>query len=268
MPWYPKDSLRKNIILGVYSPTDVIEYMKPVLNFLWKNIYKKTFSSPGLRWVEKFHFERFNKRLKKITHVHPFSKIINLKEIIINGSSFKNLSEIISLVREFNFKKKLFVPHSLMRIHGDLHFQNILIGQDPNDFILMDPRGDLKGSDIYYDMGKLWHSFNGKYDLIHTDLSHVLSLNNKFSEFKLNYGPQNIVNNYNSIKKLFIYLMKKYPIAKDKDWEIKTQFSEFMHFSSLMYFHLNFDKKENRALSLYLSAVILGNKLIKKLEIK
>ena len=268
MPWYPRDSLRKNIILGAHSPVDVIKHIKPVLNFLWKNVYKKTSSSPGLNWVEKFHFERFEERLKKIRNIYPFNKIINLKEIIINSSYYKNLPEIVGKVREFNGQNKLFVPRSLMRIHGDLHFQNILIGLSPNDFILMDPRGDLRGSDIYYDIGKLWHSFNGKYDLIHTDLSRVEGLNNKFFEFKFDYGPQNIVNNYQLINNLFVPLMKKYPIAKDKDWEIKTQFSEFMHFSSLMYFHLKFDKIENRALSLYLSAIILGSKLIKKLNIK
>ena len=72
------------------------------------------------------------------------------------------------------------VPKSLYQIHGDLHFQNILVGDSSKNFILADPRGDKEGSDIFYDMGKLWHSFNGKYDLIHTDISTTKFLKNKY----------------------------------------------------------------------------------------
>ena len=60
--------------------------------------------------------------------------------------------------------------------------------------------------------------------------------------------------------------MKNYPISKDKDWILKTKFAEFMHFSSVMHFHLKFDKLEKTALTLYLSAILLGNNLIKQLK--
>ena len=38
-------------------------------------------------------------------------------------------------------------------IHGDLHFQNILIDLSKQSFILADPRGEAKGSTL-----KIWHS--------------------------------------------------------------------------------------------------------------
>ena len=62
-------------------------------------------------------------------------------------------------------------PKALRMIHGDLHFQNILIDfGNKRKFVLADPRGELGGSDIYYDLGKLWHSCNALYDFIHTDM--------------------------------------------------------------------------------------------------
>ena len=115
-------------------------------------------------------------------------------------------------------------------------------------------------------MGKLWHSFNGKYDLIHTDISVSKILNNKYTDYELVFGPNYLVDTYNSIEKSFMKLMKKYPISNDKNWLLKTNFAEFMHFSSLTIFHLKNVKIENRAVSLYLSAVILGTKLIDQLK--
>jgi hypothetical protein len=103
----------------------------------------------------------------------------------------------------------------LKRIHGDLHFQNILIGKEPSDFLLADPRGDLEGLDIYYDLGKLWHSFNGKYDLIHTDISHTQVLEDKHSNYKLSFGPQYLLDTYSSIKITFENMMKNCWNIKD-----------------------------------------------------
>lgn len=71
-------------------------------------------------------------------------------------------------MREYSDMYNCFTPQELVMIHGDFHFQNILISDDYSDFVIADPRGELAGSDIFYDFGKLWHSFDGKYDLIHT----------------------------------------------------------------------------------------------------
>ena len=51
-------------------------------------------------------------------------------------------------------------------------------------FIGVSDRHRHDGSDIYYDMGKLWHSFHGKYDLIHSDFSEL-----KKSEMLFNISP-------------------------------------------------------------------------------
>jgi len=267
MPWFPKDNLRKKIISGVYGLKDIERNMLPILNFLWKNLYKKQRKPVPINWVNKKHFQRFYKRFEHISEIEPFKKIVKLNNIEINGIIYQNLPNVINKLKKFNDVTNLFTPNYLSQIHGDLHFQNILIGDNPSDFTLADPEGDCNGSDIFYDMGKLWHSFNGKYDLIHTGFSEIKNLSNQNSVFELSYGPKYLVETYNSIEGSFIKLMKNYPISKDKNWIIKTKFAEFMHFSSVMHFHLKFDKTENLALTLYLSAIILGNNLIKQLKL-
>jgi len=266
MPWYNRDSLRKAIITGEIDYKNINLYMKPILDFLWSKLYICIDKNPSTTWVNKNHFDRYHNRIRKIRNLYPFNKIFNKKKIIINNIEYENLPLIINKIQNFNKNKKLFNPRKLYRIHGDLHFQNILIGRTHEDFILADPRGDIN-SDIFYDMGKLWHSFNGKYDLIHTNISKSKIINNDFSNFELDFGPKYLISHYNFIfEKIVILINNNYPIAKDSNWKLKTEFSEFMHFSSLLNFHLEHDKIENKALCLYLVAVILGNKLINQLK--
>lgn len=266
MPWYPKDNLRKKIISGVFGLKDIEEHMLPILDFLWKNLYKQQKKNIHIDWVNKKHFQRFYNRFDQICKIQPFKDIGKLNKIEINGKNYQNLPQLIDWLKNFNDKYKIFIPNYLSQIHGDLHFQNILIGDNPNDFIIADPEGDYNGSDVFYDMGKLWHSFNGKYDLIHSGFSEIKMLSSNGSVFNLNYGPKYLVETYNSIEPCFIKLMKNYPISKDRNWILKTKFAEFMHFSSVMHFHLKFDKLEKTALTLYLSAILLGNNLIKQLK--
>ena len=265
MQWYPRPSLRKNIISGLYEAKDVKNCMVPILNFLWNDLYKVRKNNINIDWVNKKHFERFYERFKIISKISPFKNITKSNKIIINNKPYKNLPELVNWLKDFNDKYKFFVPKSLSQIQGDLHFQNILIGDNPEDFILADPRGDRDGSDIFYDMGKLWHSFNGKYDLIHTDISMSKILDTRYSKYELILGPKYLLNTYSSINKNIENMMSKYPISDDKNWLLKTKFSEFMHFSSVNYFHLKNDKIESRAVTLYLSAIILGTELIDEL---
>lgn len=62
-----------------------------------------------------------------------------------------------------------------VRFHGDLHFENILVTNNPNSpFIMLDWRqdfaGDLDIGDIYYDLAKLAHGFIISHQLIHENL--------------------------------------------------------------------------------------------------
>ena len=266
MPWYPMDNLRQKIISGVFGLKEINYNIRPILNFLWKNLYKKKINNANLSWVNKKHFERFYTRLSRLKKCYPFNKILKFDKIILNGKEYENLPILVDKIKIFSDKSKIFTPKHLVQIHGDLHFQNILIGDNPEDFMLADPQGDNKGSDIYYDAGKLWHSFNGKYDLIHSDLSDLKIISLKKNSFNINFGPDYLLNIYNSIEELFINIMKDYPISNDKNWLLKTKFSEFMHFSSVMDFHLKFDKKEKKAILMYLSSIILGSKILDQIK--
>ena len=59
-------------------------------------------------------------------------------------------------------------------IHGDLCFSNIMIDNNLNFIKVIDPRGKFGKYDIYgdyrYELAKLLHSIDGKYDYIIKDM--------------------------------------------------------------------------------------------------
>ena len=140
----------------------------------------------------------------------------------------------------------------------------MLVAPDCKNFILADARGDLTGSDIYYDMGKLFHSFNGKYDLIHTDIAQAKITNetDQSIEIDINLGSDPLIETYDNIGKLVKKSLSNYPISRDKNWILKSKFNEAMHFSSLMYFHMEYNQQENRALCLYVQAIRLLTEIL------
>ena len=172
----------------------------------------------------------------------------------------KILCERSALIKEM-------APKELRMIHGDLHFQNILIDLSKKpSFILADPRGEAKVSDIYYDLGKLWHSCNALYDFIHTDMFEIIVNENEIKFSIFNKKQQSIYKNILDFLK--VELPKYEQIKNDPLWEKKVLFSEAMHLASVMPFHLKNDGKEERAILLFVRGVLLLNKFIDKYEIE
>ena len=96
--------------------------------------------------------------------------------IVVNGKKYKSLNEIMSLL-EVVIKKELLDVRKFCIIHGDMCFANILIDEKLNFIKLIDPRGKFGEFDIYgdqrYEIAKLFHSVDGKYDYIIKDLFEV-----------------------------------------------------------------------------------------------
>lgn len=267
MPWYDLENLRKKIICGKFDEHMTVSFLENIFNFLWNDLYTLKHTEVPNNWISKVHFDRFWHRYKSTISYEPFNRIHQKKEIIINGKSFNNLETLYKKVQEIQERTGIFKPSHLSMTHGDLHFQNMLVAPDHKNFILADPRGDLSGSDIFYDMGKLFHSFNGKYDLIHTDIAQtkIISETDENIEININLGSDPLITTYNSIGKLIIDSLKNYPVSEDKNWILKSKFNEAMHFSSLMYFHMQYNSNENRALCLYIQAIRLLTDIIDEL---
>lgn len=268
MPFYDLPNLRKNILSGKFTKKDILFYLRKIVNFVFVDLYKRLDTKVDDSWLDRTHYDRVINRfdyLKGSSNI--FKELLNCKTIVINNKVYKNLPSLISEIKNNDYVNEHVVPTTLYRIHGDLHFQNMLIDEINEDFILADPRGELSGSDIFYDMGKLYHSVNGKYDLIHTDLSTV---DLKFDEdsvayISFDYGDDYLESFYEELKVgLLEVLNENKMLNQDPHFQMKMEFNEVMHFSSVMSFHLKNDDTENRALSLFCAAVMISDAFIAK----
>lgn len=118
--------------------------------------------------------------------------------ITINGKEYRSLNEYIKMLPQLI--EKLVVDTFIGQfniIHGDLCFANILI-EDTYDFIrVIDPRGKFGTFDIYgdarYELAKLMHTLEGKYDFIIEDMFDIDVIGNTI-EYHMHKRIDNITN--------------------------------------------------------------------------
>jgi len=268
VPYYGSRNLREHIFTGHFDANAAVSFLENLLDWMFQNVYSIKVSDAPSNWIMEKHINRVLDRLIEISEKSELlEKLVNCDRITINGVEYKNIKEIYTKIRDNVSFLEIVNPHDLVMIHGDLHFQNILIysGTDTG-FMLVDPRGELLGSDIYYDMGKLWHSFHGKYDFIHTDQFKLsLSFENEIPEANFKITNSFIEAVYDEIYVKFLHMITKYDvIRKDPNWEMKAMFAEASHFCSVSTFHIGKTKTSDRSVVLYLTGVKLINEFYDK----
>lgn len=145
----------------------------------WKNIFRRvrfilndfkryTVKDSGIKEsLKEMYVDKTIDRLMQMEGVDGFP---NYNEILcVNGVNYQPLKLLCKILKEV-IEQRLMKVEEFSIIHGDLCFSNIMI--DPNySFIkLIDPRGRFGRYDIYgdrrYELAKLMHSIDGKYDYI------------------------------------------------------------------------------------------------------
>lgn len=259
MPYYDMPNLRTLLMTGVISNRDAIIILDDIFDVMFNKVYSQGIKKAPMNWTYDKHFNRIYKRnMELMQNNEVFKKIIDMDYLTINGIKYRNIPELVYDIFLRNDFISRINPSTICMIHGDLHFQNLLIDLESQTrpFILADPRGELLGSDLYYDLGKVFHSVNGLYDFIHTDqfkLDYGLNSNS----FDITYLNEDVLVEYDKIKNnLDRILMKQKFIKEDKDWKIKALFNEAIHFSTVSCFHLD---AMDRALTMYLVGVKLLN---------
>lgn len=268
VPYYGSRNLREHIFDGHFDANATIKFLEKLLDYMFENVYSRKISNAPSDWAKEKHVRRVLDRLDECSKRSKIlEKIINAKSIEINGTKYKNIKEIFILIEKNKEFLEIINPKNLIMIHGDLHFQNILIyPNNDKGFMLVDPRGELNGSDLYYDMGKLWHSFHGKYDYVHSDQFKLdLSWNENIPIANYELTNKFSVNVYDEIYDKFLSLIVKYDlIHNDPYWEMKALFAEAADFASVSIFHIGKTNTSDRTIVLYLIGVQLVNEFYNK----
>ena len=235
----------------------------------WKKIFKKLFYvhnemkgyslKINRKDIEKalnnIYINKTIERLEKVKQDKNFSRYFE-KEFYINNIKIESLNKLKRLIIELVEKLEINKREELNIIHGDYFFANILYDPTADIIKLIDPRGDFGGYGIYgdpnYDLAKLAHSVDGKYDFIVEDLFELEELDKGFN-YKIVYSEK-----YDEIKELFYSHF-------DKKVRLKIKFIQSLLFLSMIPLHK--DKPKRQKVMLGVGVRIL-NEVMEEIGVK
>lgn len=132
--------------------------------------------------LENMYLTKTIERFDKLKEDARFDGFFN-NLIVVNKIKYKSLEEILNQLKVV-IPDMLYDVDDVSIIHGDLCFANIMVDNNFSFIKVIDPRGKFGSYDIYgdsrYELAKLFHSVDGKYDFIIKDL------------FSLNYRDREI----------------------------------------------------------------------------
>lgn len=175
MEYYSYHTIHELFLYGDLSKTQWVDIFNRI-HFVLNDFKRYKLTDEGITKSLKNMYldktkQRFDK-LKKDTRYKMFFE----KTIKINGVKYKSLNEIQQIIEEI-VPKYLYNLKTFNIIHGDLCFANIMVDNTFSFIKLIDPRGKFGEYDIYgdprYELAKLFHSVDGKYDFIIKDLFNV-----------------------------------------------------------------------------------------------
>jgi len=228
----------------------------------------------------------------KIAQREALLDALNAKQLKIGGKLMKQPMVILKSFLKSEKGKKKFLPRRIGQIHGDLHFDNILVDMavPEKPFIkLIDPRGFKKGADFAYDIGKLLHSCHGKYDMIDAEYYSIPDKSDLVKKTRsgivaisppeqvewvrerqgggsrdtvTSYGRKIEQGHYDAFEQIERWLVDEFLpelLPEDVEWKSRSYLNEALHFCTMGPFHL--ERNPLKSLTLYIRGVQLMNRL-------
>jgi thiamine kinase-like enzyme len=284
--------------------------LQQVLEFVFGQLYQRNVNrSVDHQFVQDTYFKKYKLRIRAVEDllkelrkksggpsIDAYQKLLKAKRIEINGKILRNPTAVLADLEREGTLINCLQPPSLCMIHGDLHFDNILVDDRlplKMRIKLIDPRGfqrknyPIGSGDVAYDIGKLLHSAHGHYDFIHAgylitevEKYHYLNGNKikmpplKFEEWATvpqeGGGSDMIMTSH--IKTcpewardifgelayyIWTWIEQNKHLRNDKTWRLRARFNEAMHFCTMGKFHIQ--KDIQKALAIQICGIKLMN---------
>lgn len=243
MEYYSYNTLHDLFLYGNYSISqwnEIFDVLIDVINDMGMYIIKSK-QEELITALKSMYIEKTIDRLKSLRESNDFRSFFKGK-IQINGRNFDSLDYYINILPSVLQKHDIFNINFFQIIHGDLCLTNILYSIDTNTVRLIDPRGEFGKYDIYgdvrYDLAKLCHSIEGKYDFIIKDLMDVKVNNNKI-DYKIHYTGR-----HEQVEEIFRERLSKI------NYNVKSiKLIEALLFLSMVPLHKDYPKRQYVMLS-------------------
>lgn len=271
MPFYDMPTLAQLIIEEEWTADQVQRRLKTILDFYVAGFSNVKREPAPPNYAANFLIQKIVDRLDETARLAPevFPALISGDEISINGQCYRNIHIVLDIVKRNPGLLRKLQPPMFSFFHGDFHFDNMLTSKDDNfAFVLVDPRGDRLG-DPLYDAAKLLHSIIGKYDILNYDLHRAFVSESQSGPSITMFYPTDRVawKVYQTLEKGLAPLLYGCgfidPFSMDDPyWLDRLAFTHAALFASDTAFHLKGDKKEERAIGIYATGVILLNEFL------
>ncbi|WP_226468533.1 hypothetical protein [Luteimonas panaciterrae] len=260
-------NLRDLLLNLQITPAQAAELLRSVLEYEYGQAYLAHAQPVPDNYLQDYHFNRVWRRIALSAEMDPmFKDLIATPWLHINGRYIPNLPAMLYALERNQAAQKRLLPNTVSRyIHADLHLENILCDLDNGDFWLVDPHG-YPVCDIYYDLGKLAHSYNSHYDLLHEGRheSHC-HIQNSVAHIDFRFNSGTLVGIYRELNERMRTVVHE--LLGERDTELRVRFNEAMHFSSDMPFHIHSDATPSVAVPIYATGALLLVEVLEELDI-
>jgi hypothetical protein len=259
MEYYSYNNLHNTFVYG-NQPLEqwklIFHSLENVINE-FKKFKVETSKNEVIETLNEMYIEKTIKRLDELRVDKEFKELFD-NNIIINGKKYESINYYIKympkLLEEFN----IYDIKEFQLLHGDFCLSNILYSLNSNTVRVIDPRGEFGKFDIYgdirYDLAKLSHSIQGKYDFIIEDLFELEKKDTEIN-YMIYYND-----GHKQIEELYMKELKK--ITNDVDI---IELIESILFFSMIPLHKDYP---NRQILMLATAVRLIDNVIKNCSVK
>ena len=182
MEYYGYHTLHELFLYGDLTRSQWKSIFSRIL-FVCNDLKKYTLNDGYIREsLEEMYLKKTIRRIEKLRKNSTFRSFFD-KPITVNDKVYISLSDIEERINQI-VPELLYDVEEFCIIHGDLCFTNIMIDNQYNFIKVIDPRGKFGECDIYgdprYEIAKLLHSVDGKYDYVikdQLDVTYDLSTN-------------------------------------------------------------------------------------------
>lgn len=183
MEYYAYHTIHELFVYGDLSYQQWRDIFKRI-RFVYDDFRRYTIKDKNITAaLEDMYLTKTLQRLEQMKKSDLFAAFFD-NGITINEKKYLPLNDICALLKE-TIPKMLYDVEEFNIIHGDLCFTNIMVDSNLSFIKIIDPRGKFGSYDIYgdkrYELAKLFHSIDGKYDFIIKDLFE-LNFNRQTSE--------------------------------------------------------------------------------------
>lgn len=175
MEYYAYHTLHELFLYGDLGRSqwrEIFERVRFILGDFGRYTVRDSAIRPSL---EEVYWGKTAQRMARLRENASFSSFFE-RDVTVNGTEYRSLGGVMDAL-EAAIPGMLYDAGEFPIIHGDLCFSNMMVDDSFSFVKLVDPRGRFGSYDIYgdrrYEMAKLLHSVDGRYDFIIKDLFSV-----------------------------------------------------------------------------------------------